>query len=125
ELLRGLGARQDSKAVSVLLQNATAGEESVRLAALQSLTAIAPPDALRPLLEIAEKAGSDDLRKQALEALSAICQTNSDKDMATRAVIEAQGRLPAAGQGAFLPLLAELGTADALTAVEAASRSQD
>ena len=125
ELLRALGARQDSKAANVLLQNAAAGDEPVRLAALQSLQEIAPPEALSPLLEIAEKAGSDDLRQQALEALSAICQISPDKDAATRAVIEAEERLPAAGQGAFLPLLAELGTADALTAAQAAGRSQD
>jgi HEAT repeat protein len=125
ELLRALGARRDGKAVSVLLRNAADGGEPVRLAALQSLTEIASPDALRPLLEIAEKAGSDDVRNQALEALSAICQANPDKDMAARAVIEAQGHLPATAPGAFLPLLAELGTADALAAVDAASRGQD
>ncbi|HZM03156.1 MAG TPA: HEAT repeat domain-containing protein, partial [Candidatus Saccharimonadales bacterium] len=125
ELLRALGARQDGEAANVLLQNASAGDDSVRLAALQSLTEIAPPDALSPLLDIAKKAGSDDLRNQALEALSVICRASSDKDGATRTVVEAQRRLPEAEQGGFLPLLADLGTADALTVVEAASRSQD
>jgi len=125
ELLRALGARQDRNAANVLLQNAATGEEPVRVAALQSLIEIAPPEALTPLLEIAEKAGSDDVRTQALEALSAVCQASADKDAATRAVVEAQGRLPAAEQGAFLTLLANLGTADALSAAQAASQSQD
>ncbi len=125
ELLRALGARQDGKAANVLLQNAAAGDEPVRRAALQSLQEIAPPEALSPLLEIAEKAGSDEVKGQAMEALSAICQASSDKDAATRTVVEAQRHLPAAEPGAFLPLLAQLGTADALTAAQAASRSQD
>ncbi len=124
-LLRALGDRQDGKAANVLLQNAAAGDESVRLAALQSLAEIAPPDALRALLEITEKAGVGNLRNQSLEALSAICQKAPDKDLAARAVIEAQERLPAAEQGTYLPLLADLGTTDALTAVQTAARSQD
>lgn len=107
------------------MENAAAGDESVRVAALQSLTDIAPQAALRPLLEIAEKASSDDLRNQAMEALSAICQKSSDKDAATRAVIEAQNNLSAAQRGELFPLLAELGTADALAAVQAASRNQN
>lgn len=125
ELLQAFGARQDGKAVNVLLQNAAAGDEAVRRAALQSLQEIAPPEALSPLLEIAEKAASDDVRGQALEALSAVCQISPDKEAATRNVIEAQKHLPAAEQGAFLPLLAQLGTAGALGAAQAASQSQD
>jgi len=125
ELLRAMGARQDGKAVNVLLQNAAAGDEPVRRAALQSLQEIAPPEALLPLLEIAEKAGSDDLRELTLEALSAICRVTPDKDAATGTVIEARKHLPPAEAGAFLPLLAQLGTAGALTAAQAASQSQD
>lgn len=124
ELLRALGARQDAKAVNVLLQNATAGDAATRQAALDSLREIASPETLAPLLQIAESA-SDDQRDSVLEVLSAVCQASPDKDAATHAVIEAEGKLPASGQGAFLPLLAELGTPDALAAVQTASKSQD
>ena len=125
ELLRALGARQDANATEVLLQNAAAGDEAVRRAALDSLREIAPPQALSPLLEIAAKAGSDELRQLALDALAAICQVSPDKDATARTVVEAVGQLPAAEQGAFFDLLAGLGTPAALTAVQAASRSQD
>jgi HEAT repeat protein len=125
ELLRALGSRQDPKVASVLLQYAAAGDDSVRRAALQSLTAIAPPEALSPLLKIAEKTGSDDVLGQALDALSAVCQVSPDKDAATRSVIEAQGHLPSGEQRAFLPLLAQLATSNALAAAQDASRSDN
>ncbi len=40
-------------------------------------------------------------------------------------MVEAGNRLPVAQQGAFLPLLAELGTADGLAAAQSASQSQN
>jgi HEAT repeat protein len=125
ELLRALGARQDSAVADVLLQNAAEGDESVRLAALASLREIAPSNALVPLLDIAAKADSDDVRAQALEALSAVCQASQDKDAATRTVAQAAAKLPDGRAGAFFPLLAGLGTPEALTALETASRGQD
>jgi HEAT repeat protein len=125
ELLQVLGVRQDGNATKVLLQNAAAGDATVRQAALDSLGAIAPPEALSPLLEIAAKAGSDDLRQHALDALGAVCQASPDKDAASRTVVESMGRLPATEQGAFFNLLAGLGTPAALAPVQAVSRSQD
>jgi len=125
ELLRALGAQHDPASSPVLLQNAAAGDEPVRLAALQSLTEIAPPDALSPLLEILAKADADSVRDAAMEGLSAICESSPDKDAATRAVVEAQEKLPVERQGMYFPLLAQLGTADALTAALASSKSQN
>ncbi len=125
ELLRVLGTRRDGNATKVLLQNAASGDEAVRRAALNSLREIAPPEALSPLLEIAAKAGSDDLRQKALDSLVAVCQARPDKDATSRIVVEAVGQLPAAKQGAFFYLLAELGTPAALSPVQAASRGQD
>ncbi len=125
ELLRVLGTRRDDNSTKVLLQNAAAGDEAVRRAALNSLREIAPPQALSPLLEIAAKAGSDELRQVALDSLVAVCEASPDKDATSRTVVETVGRLPAAQQGAFFYLLAELGTPAALAPVQAASRSQD
>jgi HEAT repeat protein len=125
ELLRALGARQDREAVAVLIENASAGDEPVRLAALESIRAIAPPDALEPLLAVAGSQVSDDVREQTMEALSAICQAAPDKESASRTVIAAEEKPPAAEQGTFLPLLAELGSADGLSTVEKASRSDN
>lgn len=125
ELLRILGTRQDDNSTKILLQNAAVGDDAVRRAALYSLREIAPPQALSPLLEIAAKAGSDDLRQATLNSLVAVCQASPDKDAASRTVVETVGHLPAAQQGAFFDLLSELGTPTALASVQAASRSQD
>lgn len=125
ELLRVLGTRQEDNSTKVLLQNAAVGDEAVRRAALNSLREIAPPQALSPLLEIAAKAGSDDLRQEALDSLVAVCHASPDKDATSRIVVEAVEHLPAAQQGAFFYLLTELGTPAALTPVETASRSKD
>ncbi len=124
-LLQVLGARQDGNATKVLLQYAADGDVAVRRTALDSLGEIAPPQALSPLLEIVAKAGSDDLRQRALDAVGAVCQASPDKDATSRTVVESMGRLPAAQQGAFFYLLAGLGTPTALAPVQAASRSQD
>lgn len=125
ELLRALGARQDAKVANVLLENAAAGDEPVRLAALASLREIAPADALSPLLTIAAKADSDDIRDQSLETLTAVCQAGTDKDAAAKAVIGVEQSLPLAQQGSFLPLLAILATPDALATVQTASKSDN
>lgn len=125
ELLRALGARQESQAAAILMENAATGDASTRMVALDSLREIAPPEALAPLLEIAAKADSDDIRSQALEALSAVCQANQDKTAATKMVVEAQSRLPDNAKAAFLPLLSVLGTPDAMAALQTAVHSPD
>ncbi len=61
EILWALGARQDKTAAKVLLENAASGDEAARLAALESLREIAPPEALAPLLDIAAGTDSDDV----------------------------------------------------------------
>ena len=125
ELLRALGERGDRAAVSVLLQNAAAEAQPVRLAALESLSRLAPPEAIAPLLELVARSKSDDQRDPVLKALYAVCEASPNKDEAARGILEAMGRFPAAERRQLLPLLAELGTADALTAAQAASRDQD
>jgi HEAT repeat protein len=125
ELLRALGARGDTNAANVLVQNAAAGEEPVRLAALESLKELAPPQALAPLLDIAEKANSDPVTEQALDALSAVCRTCPDKDAATQTVLRAREHFAPAQQASFLALLADLATPDALAAAQALSKSEN
>ncbi len=125
ELLRALGERDDRAAANVLLQYAASDAPSVRLAALESLRRLAPPEAMAPLLEIAAKSKSDDQRDPALQALYAICQASPNKEEAARSTLQALGRFPAAERRQLLPLLAELGTADALAAAQAASNDPD
>ena len=125
ELLRALGERGDTEAANVLVQNASAGAEPVRLAALESLRKIAVADTAPPLLDIAAKSGSEAERELALKALYAVCQASPDKDRSTRSIIEAMGRFPVAQQRRVLPLLAELGTPTALEAAQTATKDPD
>jgi HEAT repeat protein len=125
ELLRSLGERSDRDAVQVLLKHAASEEASVRLAALESVRRLAPPQAIEPLLDIAAKSGSDDLRDPVLKALYAVCEASPNKEAMARSMVDAMGRFPAAQRRQILPLLAELGTADALRAAEGASKEQD
>ena len=79
ELLRALGERGDAAAAGVLVQNAAAGPDAVRLAALESLRKLAVPVTVIPLLEIAGKAKSDTDYEAALKALYTACQASLDK----------------------------------------------
>ena len=125
ELLRALGERGDIAAANLLVQNAGADAEPVRLAALESLSRLAVADTIAPLLELAAKSQSDAQRDPVLKALYAVCEASPNKDQTARSVIEAINRVPTAERRRLLPLLGELGTADALTAAQAATRDQD
>jgi len=125
ELLRVLGERGESDAVSVLLQNASADAEPVRLAALESLRKLAAEEALSPLLELAEKQKPDIDREPLLKALYAVCQASRNKDQAARRVIDAIHSAPADRRRPLLTLLSALGTADALSTAQSAAQDKD
>jgi HEAT repeat protein len=125
ELLRALGERGDTEAANVLLQNATAQPDPVRLAALESLRQIAVPATAGPLLDLAGKAKSDAECEPVLQALYAVCQASRDKDQTTQTVLDGMKRLPPAEARRVLPVLAELATPAALDAAQAAARKPD
>ena len=125
ELLRALGARGDKEAVDVLVKNAALGVEPVRSAALDSLRRLAVPATLAPLLDLAAKAKSEAECEPVLKALYAVCQASPDKEQTARRVIEVMNQLPAAERRQLLPLLAELGTSDALSSAQTATRDND
>ncbi|MCF7732207.1 MAG: HEAT repeat domain-containing protein [Akkermansiaceae bacterium] len=122
ELLRVLGERGDTAAANVLVQNAGSESAPVRLAALASLRRLAVADTLAPLLDLAAKARSDAAFEPVLKALYAVCQASPDKVATARCVVESIGRFPVTGRRRVLPLLAELGTSDALAAAQTATR---
>lgn len=125
ELLRALGDRGDKGAADVLLRYADNENEPVRLAALESLRKLAVPNTLTPLLNLAGKSKSEREREPVIRTLSAICQASSDKNDATRRVLEAMDRLPLTERRHLLQLLGDLATPAALTAAQAASKSAD
>lgn len=125
ELLRTLGARGDTAAAPVLLEYAENGGKSVRLAALVSLRQMALVETLQPLLDLTVMAKSSTDRSESLKALFAICRSHSDKAGLSRQILGSLKRMPTADRRYVLPLLAELGTPEALKVVLEASQSSD
>jgi len=125
ELLRVLGERGEGQSAGLLLENAASESEPVRLAALASLTRLALPETVVPLLELAIKAKSGKERDPVLRAVYAVCQASPDKNKAAHNVIEALNRLPPVERIPLLPLLAELATDETLAAAQAASRDKN
>lgn len=125
ELLRALGARGDTAAASVLLRHARAESDPVRRAALESLRQLAVTDTLAPLLDLAANANSDAAREPVLHALYAVCQASPDKAASARLVVQTMAQLSITERRRLLPLLAELGTSDALNAAQSATRDPD
>jgi len=125
ELLLALGKRSDTTAAPMLLKYANAQEETIRLAALESLRNLAVTDTLLPLLDIIVKPRSNSDRNAVLKALVAVCQTTVDKDQTSQQVIAAMNRLPASERRYALPLLLELATSTALTEMLKSTQSSD
>jgi len=125
ELLSALGQRGDAKVAPTLLQYASSTAPPLRLAALEALRRLAVADTLQPLLDLAIVSKSPADRNAILKTLQVVCRAISDKDRTGRQVITALNCLPAAERSFLLPLLAEIGTADALTEAQKASQGSD
>ncbi|MCO5053122.1 MAG: FG-GAP-like repeat-containing protein [Verrucomicrobiae bacterium] len=124
-LLRALGERSDRTATDLLLRYAENPEVTVRRAALGALQQLAVPDTFAPLLEIVARTKSAAERSPVMAALFAIGQTTSDRETPTRQVMDRMEQLPVDQRVALLPLLVELATPSALSAVAALSRAPD
>lgn len=125
ELLRVLGKRGDQSAAQILLDNAASDVEPVRVAALAALGTLAPPDAGPALLEMAARAQSDAERGPVVAALYAVCESSKDPNAISAKLVPMLSSLPLAQRLPLLPLLAELGTPEALAAAQADSRDSN
>jgi HEAT repeat protein len=125
ELLRALGDRNDKAAADLLLQSASDNVDSTRTAALASLQKLALPETLTPLLNLAAKSESETQSAPVLQALYAVCQASPNRDQSARLVTDSLIRFPPGPRRHALPLLAELGTVDALAAAQTAARDND
>jgi len=125
ELLRVLGERNEAGAVNVLLENASADAEPIRLAALESLRKLAAEEALAPLLALAGKQRPAADREPLLKALYATCQASRNKDQAARLVIDAINGAGAEQRRQFVAVLAALGTPEALNVAQKAAQDED
>ena len=125
ELLRAFGQRGDAAATSILLENAKVNEDIVKLAALDSLGSLAVPETLEPLLKIAAVSKTRSQRTAALKALYAVCREYPDIKDASRQVMTAMQSFSETELYNVLPLLAQLGTPEALAVVQKAIQESD
>ncbi|MHC4436935.1 MAG: HEAT repeat domain-containing protein [Planctomycetota bacterium] len=125
ELLVAIGKRGDTAAAPLLLEYANAPQETIRLAALESLRRLAVADTLLPLLDLIVASKSASERNAIQKALSAVCKANSDKDETTQQVIAAMNRQPVSEHRYVLPLLLELATDAALEEMIKSTQSSD
>jgi len=125
EVLLAIGKRNDTTAAPILLKYANAPQESVRIAALESLRRLAATDTLPPLLDLLVTSKSDSDRNAVLKALVEVCQSSPDKEQTSSRVIEAVNRIPASERRYALPLLLELATDAALTEMLKSTQNGD
>lgn len=125
ELLIVLGRRGSTDVVPFLLKTASAPDQAVRLAAMESLSRLAVSDSLVPLLDLLAGSESELDRNAAIKALYAVCQASPDKDESGRLVVAAMNRMPAAERRYVFPLLAKIATPDALMELQKATQSDD
>jgi type 1 glutamine amidotransferase/HEAT repeat protein len=120
-----LGARRASEHASQLVR--TAGNDidpGVRTAALESLSAIAPPETLPRLVNLLVIAQSDAERDRAIEAVTATALRSDDAERRARIVAGAMREADGPTRAALLTVLGELGGTTALRTVREAIRRE-
>ncbi len=125
ELLRALGERGDTAAADVLVRNAAAGPDAVRLAALESLRKLAVPapshrSSTSPAKPSRMPSAKRRSRRFTLPARPARTRTRPPA-VSWRPC----RRMTPAERRQVLPVLSELGTPGALEAAQAATRDPD
>ena len=124
-VLTALGARGEDVAVNVLLENAKRGDGQARSAALRALRGVAAPESVMPLLDITANSESESERREGLRALTAAYQQHPERQQIGRRIIRAMEEFSRRQRRHVLPVLAEIGTGEALAAVQRASADSD
>ncbi|HWY78161.1 MAG TPA: HEAT repeat domain-containing protein, partial [Verrucomicrobiae bacterium] len=127
ELIKALGGRGDQAACPELLKLARDGKNNERTDALQALGALADASRIPELVQLVSDAGTDDLRSQAADALSAVYQrmpTTSDK-LDLDALLKAVRSGSVETRVALLPVCSELAQEPVRDALRAAATDGD
>ncbi|RME91019.1 MAG: hypothetical protein D6766_12450 [Verrucomicrobia bacterium] len=124
-LIAALGERGERGAVPVLLRHARRGSAPVRVAALEALARLRPPEAFDPLLEVAAGAREDAVVGAALKALLAVANARPDKAEADRRLAAFWREANPATKQRLLPVLAGVGGPEGLRALLTAARGRE
>ena len=124
ELLRLFGQRANPGAEELLLKYA-AQQGATRDAALTGLRNLASMQTIKPLLALAASSSTEADAQPVLEAINGAYQRNKDNNQAASTVMAATKDFNEVQRGRVLPLLAEVGTPEALELVMSSTRGAD
>ncbi len=125
EAVRAAAPRGAKSALPELLKAADDPEETVRVAALESLASLADADQLPVIVARLGKAANDTERDAAVNAAVTVARRNADAAARTAPLIAALDPAKPATKVALIGALGALGGADALKAVTAAANDGD
>lgn len=124
DLIRLLESRGAAQAASELAKQATAPDKEIRLAALSGLGTLGGPNELPALLELARSSVDAEVREAAENAIAGVCRRSGEaaSDTVLNALKEATH---SAERNSWVRVLARVGYAKALPAIEAAATDSD
>ena len=125
ELLVAIGDRGDAMAETLLMKNASGGPEPARLAAIESLGKLALPSTVPFLLNLALKTAPGGDIEPILQALGMVCRNGQSHEKAARLILDRVGKSSPQDRVRLLPLMAELGSPEALQATLVAAREKN
>jgi len=126
ELIRSMGERNISKAVSVVLKTAKDTDSKVRLESFRVLKVVASPEHLSALLDLLLKVKSSSDRNEAQKTIAAVAHKIEDKNRQAEAVLTL---LPSVkdiqGRCSLLSVLGKIGDNSALPSLREALNSDN
>jgi HEAT repeat protein len=124
DLIRLLGGRGAAKATLEILKLAGAPDKDVRIAALSALASLAGPHELPALMDLTRSCPDEDLRSAAENALVSVCSRSGE--VASEIVLSELNRsTKSAERNLWISVLARVGFAKALPAIESAASDPD
>lgn len=124
ELIRVLDTRGVSRATPEILKQAAAPDKHVRIAALSALKTLAGPNELPALIALARSCTDEEVKDVAGNALAGVCSRSRDEG--SEAVLnELKQSTTSAERNFWIGVLARIGYAKALPAIEAAASDSD
>jgi HEAT repeat protein len=124
DLIRLLDTRGVAKATPEILKQAAAPEKDVSIAALSAMRSLAGPNELPALIALTRSCSDEGVRDAAETALAGICSRSGDAASET-VLNNLKQATTAAERNCWITVLARVGYAKALPAIEAAAGDPD
>ena len=124
DLIRLLDSRGVAKATPEILKQAATPEKDVSIAALSAMRSLAGPNELAGLIALTRSCSDEGVRDAAETALAGVCSRSGDAASET-VLNNLKQATTAAERNCWITVLARVGYAKALPAIEAAASDPD